>query len=995
MNPTNHSIPGWGAFGPSPKLPTPVQDTSLDKNTTKEVNTMRLPTPFELEINEFIALLERSNIRTSLVITEEDRNGYRLGFVDYALERCGIPNAQYALVSVESKNADELAWLFTAMTTLKPAFAVASPEKDSILFVDIPSDKRDDIGNDFGAIFEVAGFRFEYEAKFEKRGTSLLRPAALFWHFNRQLNILEMSPEDFMSKSDIELLREAGALDDAGRALDGLIVGRVSTLTAMVNHTRHNYWVATKGMLERQLRRFNHPVHNFRAITPEGMVKGQIIYISDKQFNRLYGRDVDIVQMSGEIKGAIKHLDSSFILSDPQLGHHRLNFNAQSLSNRRLDAAEPNWVFDQLVEHVENRCEKALDPIEGPEFLFGDLDQLLADIAYHNREGGNISDMQRLQNRGTDMYVRGIPVRSIPDVMTSALNFKRTHLPNSDPAKGKWGKRIKLPAGKSGAHIQVVSYAAAKMAGYTGPYVEQGTIRYWKRANFAIVNTVEYVVSFYDNSGGCDHDDFFDLVEVKAVNGQRKLVVWRNPSTMREYSLFTIEGHWPITEAASFEVTPKVKSLHEAETDGDAIRANIDWMYALYALMAPHAISGMAKTGFLNKSLIGCDAVAYKGLPEGVKLHNGGRYTFNQFVIMANDRFNGEGSVDQAVNTCMVLETSYGPIRGMRLCPMEDKVDTYVQGGSSEARAAVAQENSLLFEASCRRALRGEAFDQRFAQMRSVPGVYYSTFQKPLPKQAMRKFSGKLDEHIEVDNRNWYGHFIARTERYLDQKTAYAKKVVSDTAFSFAHPCVKQMGRKYYGLDGRRLYTDTGQFVAAKSKGQPLPVDLTYGASGLLRRFRMEQARIGEARRADIAALPKDASEADREAITDASMRLMEATAEAMFFDRHNWDPNYCVSDEMLGTYGFGNVKAHIRAARQGGLSTLDLTNGDTEQLYQFVLALAAACYLTPLKDGTLSFYIFRSDHMWWLLMEALAYYSEGEYYSMDEIIAEAEVRED
>ncbi len=695
--------------------------------------------------------------------------------------------------------------------------------------------------------------------------------------------------------------------------------------------------------------------------------------------------------MSGEIKGAIKHHDSSFILSDPQLGHHSLNFNSQSLSNRRLDAAEPNWLFDQLVTHVDNRCDKALDPDQGPEFLFGDLDQLLEDIAYHNREGGNISDMQRLQNRGTEMWVRGIHPRSIPDVMYNSLNFKRTHLPRSEGTHKRPGKKVRFPAGKAGAHIQIISLAAAKMAGYNGPYVERGTIRYWKRTNCAIVNHLDYILEFYDNSGGCDHDDFFDLVEVKAVAGKRQLVAWRNPSTMREYSMFIIEGHWPITEAAPFEVTPQVKSLHEAETEGDAIRSNIDFMWGLYMVMAPHAIDGLSMAAFTNKSLIGCDAVSYKGLPEGVKLHNGGRYSFDHWTIMANDRFNGDGSVNQAVATSMILETSYGPIRGLRLCAMEDKVDTYVQGGSSEARAAVAQENALLFEASCRKAVSGEPFDERFAYMRSIPGIYYATFQKSLPKQAMKKYRGKLDDTIVVSDRNWYGHFVARSERYLDQKTASAKKMVSDTAYDFAHPCISKQGKKYYGFDGRHLYTDTAAYLDAKPSGDRLPVDLTYGAAGLLRRFRVEQAKLGEARKADIAALGDEATEADIEAITDASMRLMEATAEAMFYDRHNWDPNYCVTDEMLKTDGFTNVKAHVRAARLGALSTLDFA--DEAEKHQFVLALAGACYAIPKKDGLLSFYIFRSDHMWSLLMEALAYYSEGEYYSMDELIEEAKNR--
>lgn len=946
---------------------------------------MHLPTPFDIQMTQFIESLEAAGLRTSVVATERALNGYRLGFVDYALQRIGMADRQYMLISVRSKAAADLAYMIGELQHHRPDFAIASPTQDSLLFVDTSHLPKDQAYG-FGDIFINAGFIFEYESKFEKRGTSLLRPAPLFYHIPRPMHTLEVSPKDFMSSVDLAILRELGMDTLETRALDGMIIGRRSLLNKMVNHTKDEYLNEVPDRRRQAMtRRLNHPVHNFRLVSPDGMIKGQIIYIADKVFDKMYGTKADFVQMEGEIKSAIKHTDSTIILSDPQPGHHRMNFNIQSLCNRRYDAAEPNWIRDTLIETVDEQCEKALDPVDGPDYLFGNPDDLLDDIAEMSRNGGHISEITRLRLRGADLVIRGIHPRAIPDVMNNSLNFKRAHIrPN--------GKQVKFPAGKSGAHVQIISLAAAYMAGYTGPYVERDTIRYWKKYDVAIVNHLDYIISFYDNSGGSDHDDFFDMVEPASEGNVRKLVTWRNPSTMREYTILTIAGDWPITEAAPFTVTPQVKDLATAERHGDQVHAIIDEAMATITLLNPLAMANVTRAGFLNHALMFVDAVAYKGLPEGVKLHTGGQYSFPRFITMAEDRFNGEGSVDQAVASSMIMETSYGPIRGFRLCPMEDKVDTYVQGGSSEARAAVAEENKVLLGAAVRRAVAGEPFDARFAQMRSIPGIFYAQEQIPLPRKAMKKYTGKLDDSIDVTNRNWFGHFMGSTERYLDNKTAYAKKVVSDTAGEYAPECIREQASTYYGFDGSALFTNDGRTVSVRKSGEkPLPVDLTYGAAGLLRRFRIEQRSISEQREEEIAALGKEATKEQIEEITNHSYDLMAATAELMFNDRTFWDPNYCVDPEMLANSRFVHANRAIAAAKEGPLSTLDMDN--LEDRYKMALSLAAACYVIPKKDGLISFFMFRSEDMWNLLMDAITYYGEGEFSTIDEIIEEANER--
>lgn len=933
--------------------------------TKKEVNTMNTIDRLDPEMD-------------IVVMTEKAMNGYRLGLVDYVLDIMGIAGTAYRMVAVDGDSVSTL-----PVSMEKCAFAVSRDVQDILLYVDGHEE--------FGKLFTDAGFEFKYESKFEKRANIFTRPAPLFGHRKGGYRLLEIDQDTMLKANQACELEDLDLLSESGRILDGMIIGRKSLLTEAVNETKDQHLGhLPKSQAARVARRFTHPVSNFRMINPQGFWKGQVFWMKDKTFDRLYG-DYDFVQMAGETKDAIRHVTDGFFVADPQRGHDKTSFNIQSMCNRRFDAAEPNWMRDEVKAWADERFEQGLDPETGPEYLFGDVDAFIDLLIETAQSGKDPSQIARYQARGTELMLRGIHPRAIPDIMNSALNFERAiWRPNGKP---------KIPAGEAGAHVQIISDAAARFAGWDGD-VAQGQIKYWRKYNVAIVSSVDYVTRFFQNSGGSDHDDFFDLIEFTSDKGEdvREIIVWRNPSTMREYSMFTIIGDWPITKAAPIHITPKVKPLTEAEADGEKIFAEArSFFKILQTVCSPEAMESVNAAAFLKQLMLQGDGVTYKGLPDGKPIHHGAsKYTFNDFIVKMEDRTQGAGSVDKAVANSMLYETTLGPLTGYRLCAMEDKVDAYVQGGAAEARVAIDEESDKLFFEVMRAAKGDDAYiDRNLADFRNLGGIYYMTTGQPMPRKATKAYSGKLNDSIDVNQNTWFGHFERSTRTYLAEKTNMAKQIVSDTCVSFAPDCIAREGLRYYGFDGWQLYSADGNVynLANKKSEKPFPVDLNFGAAGLLRRWKLyfnerKQQMLREQaqwmRETGKNSIPRDMNEAMLNMVFEDARNM----AGEMFFDPANWDPSQCIPESAFESNRRRNafaVNKAIRDEASNGLYT-QVDFDQVEDLYRFVLSLAAACYKIPTSGGLRSFFMFQNDVLWDLLMKAISYFDEDEYIDPEDL---------
>ncbi len=89
-------------------------------------------------------------------------------------------------------------------------------------------------------------------------------------------------------------------------------------------------------------------------------------------------------------------------------------------------------------------------------------------------------------------------------------------------------------------HCQIISYSAAREGNICITEPAEGTIRFVKEFGVAVVSDTDWL-KMIDNHGGCDQDDFFDLI-YREINGQKKVVVLRCPNDFHEYTLLNPES---------------------------------------------------------------------------------------------------------------------------------------------------------------------------------------------------------------------------------------------------------------------------------------------------------------------------------------------------------------------------------------------------------------------------------------------------------------------
>lgn len=486
--------------------------------------------------------------------------------------------------------------------------------------------------------------------KMVKRLKSLNRPTLLGGVFD-DLNIMVVGDRDFIpggkpgqEKFDqgiqdyteglpADLRLTPGEL--AERPLDGWIVISQELLDMLVTQSRFHQNALRRLLQQKKVIRTK--VFNIRIVTPGGFIKGNAVVGQ----NMPEGVHVMVAGSTG-IKDEIVSEGKIFVIAEPQPPKKAIRTNTQTEANNA------HWLFplDQKKEWIDDLLAKWRDDIAEGRVLqtFSDIESVRWRVI---KESGNVPEGI---NAGTgysviDLVKHGGDYRKSPFILERVAGAATDNL--IDLEEGNL--RFPVPCA---INEQVISESAANMAGYF-IRVEQGTIRRIPAIGVHVISDSDYL-SFYDDQGGCDHDDFFDLY-YRTVSGVKVVIVIRSPNEIGGYTIFNyVEG----------DPYPTWKKADGTEVEFPAVDIT----------KAPKPIS----EGLRDGSLV------YTGLPsdKAPKVINTtppSLYALDDFL--AELETINEDKVGKYINPTMLYSLVFGRSRSTYPCSQEKAIDTFVQPG--------------------------------------------------------------------------------------------------------------------------------------------------------------------------------------------------------------------------------------------------------------------------------------------------------------------------
>lgn len=284
--------------------------------------------------------------------------------------------------------------------------------------------------------------------------------------------------------------------------------------------------VAECGLDEQAQRRAERCVtFNARVLFGDGMLKGNVVVVSDEMMDQLHG-GADIASHRMNLKRELQGWNDVSIGLEPQPEGHEVRTNLQAMLSCQ-------WLFpaDEVVEWAQQQCYRVLDQFTSGRLL--DTYETLASIC--RKHQGQPTTSLLLQTRWTALkfFDAGLNFRHAPELTRRLADAHLAAFTNR--AEGKINVRVPLAW-----HMQIFSASAARLAGWDDE-VARGEIRVTK--HFAVVSDEDWT-EMLPAHGGCDQDDHFNLF-FRLVAGQKVVVVMRDPSDLGEYSVFAYRGGDP------------------------------------------------------------------------------------------------------------------------------------------------------------------------------------------------------------------------------------------------------------------------------------------------------------------------------------------------------------------------------------------------------------------------------------------------------------------
>jgi hypothetical protein len=516
--------------------------------------------------------------------------------------------------------------------------------------------------------------------KVVKRLKAFNRPTLLGAHFEN-LDV-EVVADDAFSAEDldaaIQAIRDATPVhlqlsdeEYKERLLDGWVVISDRVLQEMISQSEFHADPFRRFLQIRKARRLK--VGNVRITTDLGFIKGNCAVAK---------MDADVRVAASGIKAEIFSANHFLIILEPQeIGEHVIT-NAQTMINlpklfRQSDIVV--WVkehFASLRSSIENGQ------------LFPSVTEL-DNLRYKRMKELDAVDegiSSAMQYSAIEYVMRGGDITKSRSMLTMVAKARYNNLIDR-----KGNVRVPVPCA---VHAQVISQSSAKMAGHD-IVVPRGALRFCKELECFVNNDIDYIMD-YDNHGGRDLDDFYDIF-FREMDGRRVMIVVRSPNGKGEYSIYDyVEGDyhpvWTKSDGSTV-IFPEVngkgwpKRVSEALNDGSLVY-----------------------TGLPSK-----------GLPKVEEADE--EYSIQSVLSAVDDGLGGDSSPGMYINARMLWDQVFPGLRKEHICSLEDAIDTFVQVGTKVDKSAL---NKAAVELIEEVVASGRTIDRYFWRTRN--------FKRSLPK---------------------------------------------------------------------------------------------------------------------------------------------------------------------------------------------------------------------------------------------------------------------
>ncbi len=443
-------------------------------------------------------------------------------------------------------------------------------------------------------------------------------------------------------------------------------------------------------------------VYNFRAVVPEGLVKGQAFVNS-----RLPMRTIRTHACN--VKARIQVEDGAPVLigMDPQPGHDESSLNLQYLVNQP-QVFHPGECLDWLVEELEEKEQKLQ---EGG--VLDDIMDLTERIEWGDSYGGiDIrSHTTQIRLKACEAVEVTGSLRTFPHLTTQLATAGTKHLVDVR----KFGISFQIP---HAVHWQLISDTVMSRL-KPGFEVKSGYIRFDQDYKVAVVSGSDYTKVRVDH-GGCDMDDFFDLIFRKLESGRVVCIALRSPNDRGEYSVWKIQGPGPVG------ITSEGMPVIPAERKG----VKVQWPMRRSQM-------GPKPDNLLEK----------QENPRAGQLYG----LEDMLIDLARTTCNPGSYVNAYLLKNLVLAMDEWP-----MVTMEEAVDTCQQGGTEAEIQWIMMHSQKLVQDICKSGVE-------------IPGDFF--YRRKLHKNLEdTKIRANLVEcWFNKDTQKWEGHWIDRFFRDAEQ----------------------------------------------------------------------------------------------------------------------------------------------------------------------------------------------------------------------------------
>lgn len=494
------------------------------------------------------------------------------------------------------------------------------------------------------------GIGIQQHPKLPKRLTTLTRQAGA--HVIGDIPYAAVNARQFLTESELYQVRQLGF--DESVCLDGGNVVSIELLTEMAKALGLN---SASAQLFFQAGSYA----QLRILTPDGMIKGDGLVSSRAAmggYDVLYHPESICPEFSSQV---------CYAMVEPRTVVRRAAHECLDVGQPPILA--PAWTDDQTMAWLgpwlwpPEHLQMALDDVI--EATLGKLERGIPPtfVSRTTAVGDSLSDS--IIRRAQSFEQKGLGIGASV-YLTQAIGTGL--LQHVDASQSRQVTKRRWPL-LCGGHVPVATDAWLRMAGHNSNewpngagYTELGTVWLHEDTQRLVYSNPDFA-ALYPRHGGWDLDDTVNALW-RDIDGQKAIVMYRQPNTYGEYS---VAAHPPNA------FTPSWKS---------PTRGEITW---------PSLSSDMAPQYLEDLDTVETNPEAFEQEP----FRPGNGYTPETAIAVFEDAIKSMGVLGRWVNVEMVYHATHGTARPRRVAATESVVDACTQQPTDAAISAILEDAAM------------------------------------------------------------------------------------------------------------------------------------------------------------------------------------------------------------------------------------------------------------------------------------------------------------